>query len=59
MAPDRRALFEAAFGALMIRSALPQPARTPARHEGGEHVPNSLSAASLANSAEPSPRARP
>ena len=29
MAPDRRALFEAAYGALMIRNAPAQPARTP------------------------------
>jgi len=46
MAPDRRALFEAAFGALMIRSALPQPARRPAE-DGAEQNPNSMPAARL------------
>jgi hypothetical protein len=56
MAPDRRALFEAAYGALMIRSARPQPVR-PAPHEGAEQTPNSLSASSLTN-VDSSPRAR-
>jgi hypothetical protein len=30
MDPDRRALFEAAFGALMIRTARPRPSQSPA-----------------------------
>ncbi len=58
MAPDRRALFEAAYGALMIRNAPTQPARRvpPA---GAEKSPNTLSTSSLADGVEPAPRARP
>jgi hypothetical protein len=59
MAPDRRALFEAAYGALMIRNALPGPARRPAPQEGAEQNHNRLSAHKLANSIEPAPRVRP
>ena len=56
MATDRRALFEAAYGALMIRSARPQPPRRPAA-EGVEQDPKSNSQATLASRSEPSRRA--
>jgi hypothetical protein len=56
MASDRRALFEAAYGALMIRSALPQPARRPAPG-GTEQHPNSLPSQQLAADAEATKRA--
>jgi hypothetical protein len=58
MAPDRRALFEAAYGALMIRNAPTQPARQP-MPTGAEQRPNTLSTSSLADGVEPAPRARP
>jgi hypothetical protein len=56
MASDRRALFEAAYGALMIRSALPQPARRPAAGDTEQH-PNSLPLNQLAADTEPTRRA--
>jgi hypothetical protein len=57
MAPDRRALFEAAFGALMIRAALPRPAGgAPAGPAEPSH--NSMSSSNLANGAEPTPEGR-
>jgi hypothetical protein len=56
MASDRRALFEAAYGALMIRSALPQPARRPAAGDTEQH-PNSLPLHQLAADTEPTRRA--
>ena len=52
MAPDRRALFEAAYGALMIRNAPSQPARRPVPSS------NTLPATSLADGVEPAPRTR-
>jgi hypothetical protein len=52
MAPDRRTLFDAAFGALMIRTALPQPPRRPAS-DGAEQNPNSLPSNRLASGPEP------
>ena len=55
MAPDRRALFDAAYGALMIRTARPQPARPP-EGDGVEQNPKSNSQASLASSSEPTRR---
>jgi hypothetical protein len=57
MAPERRALFDAAYGALMIRSAPAQPARRPLPPAGAES-PNTLSPASLAHGIEPA-RTRP
>ena len=57
MAPDRRALFEAAYGALMIRNAPTQPARRPVPPAGAESS-NTLSASSLADGVEPAPRTR-
>jgi hypothetical protein len=57
MAPDRRILFEAAYGALMIRHAPSQPARRPAAPVA-EQSPNSLSSNSLADAAEPATRVR-
>jgi hypothetical protein len=57
MAPDRRTLFDAAFGALMIRSALPQPPRRPTS-DGAEQNPNNLPSDRLASGAEPTRRAR-
>jgi hypothetical protein len=56
MASDRRALFEAAYGALMIRSARPQPAR-PSADDGAEQHPNSMSTNGLAGEPEPTRRA--
>jgi hypothetical protein len=58
MAPDRRALFEAAYGALMIRNAPTQPARRPVPPAGAESS-NTLFTSSLADGVEPAPRARP
>lgn len=55
MAPDRRALFDAAYGALMIRTARPQPARPP-EGDRGEQNPKSNSQASLASGSEPTRR---
>jgi hypothetical protein len=57
MAPDRRALFEAAYGALMIRKAPAQPARGPVPPAGAES-PNTLSPNSLADGVEPAARTR-
>jgi hypothetical protein len=57
MAPDRRILFEAAYGALMIRRAPSQPARRPAA-PGAEQSPNSLSPNNLADGAAPASRTR-
>jgi hypothetical protein len=57
MAPDRRILFEAAYGALMIRQAPSQPASRPAA-SGVEQSPNSLSSNSLADADEPATRVR-
>jgi hypothetical protein len=57
MAPDRRALFDAAYGALMIRTAPTQPARRPTPAAGAE-PPNTLSASSLADGVEPAARNR-
>ena len=48
MATDRRALFEAAYGALMIRCARPQPPRQP-QADAAEQHPNSLPLARLAS----------
>ena len=59
MAPDRRALFEAAYGALMIHNAPTQPARLPVPPAGAEQSPNTLSTSSLADGVEPAPKARP
>ena len=59
MAPDRRALFEAAYGALMIRNAPTQPARRPVPPAGVEQSPNTPSTNSLADGVEPAPRVRP
>jgi hypothetical protein len=56
MAPDRRALFEAAFGALMIRGSLPQPVRRPA-HGAAEQDLNTMSPKRLAGGTEPAARA--
>ena len=56
MAPDRRALFEAAYGALMIRNARPQPPRQPG-DAAVEQNPKSNSQASLASGSEPTRRA--
>jgi hypothetical protein len=56
MAPDRRALFEAAFGALMIRGSLPQPARRPAQG-GAEDDPKHVSPKRLPEGAESRARA--
>ena len=58
MAPDRRALFEAAYGALMIRNAPAQPARRPVVPAGADESPNSLPANVLADGGEPAPGAR-
>ena len=58
MAPDRRALFEAAYGALMIRNAPTQPARRPVP-TGADQSHNTLSNNSLTDCVEPAPRARP
>lgn len=55
MAPDRRALFEAAYGALMIRTA---PARRPPPPAPAESA-NSLSSASLSDRVEATVRNRP
>jgi hypothetical protein len=55
MASDRRILFEAAYGALMIRSALPQPASRPAA-EGAEQHPNSMPSNTLVGEPEPTRR---
>lgn len=49
MAPDRRALFEAAYGALMIRNTPAQPARRPAPPTGAES-PNTMPPSNLADS---------
>ncbi len=57
MAPDRRALFEAAYGAIMIRSAPAQPARRPVPPAGSES-PNTPSSSSLADGVEPAARIR-
>ena len=56
MAPDRRALFEAAYGALMIRNARPQPPRQPGDAAVVQN-PKSNSQASLASWSEPTRRA--
>jgi hypothetical protein len=58
MAPDRRALFEAAYGALMIRNAPSQPARRPVPPTGADQSSNTLPATSLADGVEPAPRTR-
>ena len=58
MAPDRRALFDAAYGALMIRNAPTQPARRPVPPAGADQSSNTLSANSLADGGEPAPRTR-
>ena len=58
MAPDRRALFEAAYGALMIRNAPAQPARRPVPPAGADESPNTLPANSLADGGKPAPGAR-
>jgi len=58
MAPDRRALFEAAYGALMIRNAPTQPARRPVPPAGDDQSANTLSSKSLADGVELAPRAR-
>ena len=58
MAPDRRALFEAAYGALMVRNAPAQPARRPVPPAGADQSSNKLSANSLTDGAEPAPRTR-
>ena len=57
MAPDRRALFEAAYDALMIRNAPAQPARRPVP-PAADQPANTLSAANLADGVEPAPRTR-
>ena len=57
MAPDRRALFEAAYGALMIRNAPAQPARRSPPPTGTES-PNTVSPNSLADGGEPVARTR-
>jgi len=57
MAPDRRALFEAAYGALMIRTAPAQPARRPVPPAGAES-PNMMSSSSLADGLESAARPR-
>lgn len=56
MAPDRRTLFEAAFGALMIRGSLPQPARRPAQG-GAEQDLKHMSPKRLPVGTEPGARA--
>jgi hypothetical protein len=56
MAPDRRALFEAAFGALMIRGSLPQPDRWPAQG-GAEQDPKHMSPKQLPVGTESGARA--
>ena len=58
MAPDRRALFEAAYGALMIRNAPTQPARRPVPPAGADQPPNTLSANRLTDGVDPAPRVR-
>ena len=57
MAPDRRALFEAAYGALMIRTAPAQPARRPTP-AAGTKSPNTLSPSTLADGVESAARTR-
>ena len=57
MAPDRRALFEAAYGALMIRTPPAQPARRPLPPAGAE-PPNTLSPNGLSDGVEPGARTR-
>ena len=57
MAPDRRALFDAAYGALMIRSAPAQPARRPQPPAGAE-LPKTLSSSSLGDGVDPAARTR-
>ena len=57
MAPDRRALFEAAYGALMIRTAPAQPARRPVTPAGTDS-PNTMSSSNLADGVEPAARPR-
>jgi hypothetical protein len=57
MAPDRRILFEAAYGALMIRHAPSQPARRPVVPEA-EQPPNSLSSSNMDDGAAPATRVR-
>ena len=56
MASDRRALFEAAYGALMIRSARPQPAKGPVA-DGAEQPPKNMPSNGLAGDSEPTRRA--
>jgi hypothetical protein len=58
MAPDRRALFEAAYGALMIRNAPAQPARRPVPPAGADQPSNTLSTNILSDGVEAAPRAR-
>jgi hypothetical protein len=58
MAPDRRALFEAAYGALMIRNAPAQPARRPVPPAGADQTPNTLPIRGLAEGVETAPRTR-
>jgi len=58
MAPDRRALFEAAYGALMVRNAPAQPARRPVPPAGADQSPNTLPVSGLADGVEPAPRTR-
>jgi hypothetical protein len=59
MAPDRRALFEAAYGALMIRNAPAQPARRPVPPNGADQSPNTLPGSSLGDGVDPAARVRP
>jgi hypothetical protein len=55
MAPDRRILFEAAYGALMIRHAPSQPAGQPAA-AGAEQPSNSFSPNTMADAPDPGTR---
>jgi hypothetical protein len=57
MAPDRRALFDAAYGALMIRTPPAEPARRPLPPAGAEST-NTLSFPSLADGVESAARTR-
>ena len=57
MAPDRRALFDAAYGALMVRTPPAQPARRPLPPAGAESA-KTMSSSSLADGVEPAARTR-
>ncbi|HEU4752571.1 MAG TPA: hypothetical protein VFU47_05635 [Armatimonadota bacterium] len=57
MSPDHRTLLEAAFGALMIRTARPQPT-APVAAEAAEQDHNSMPSNNLSNGGEPAGRAR-